>query len=80
MNKPLLMGTLLVMLYFPGMANPSNNYFTLKVESDNIEQKINLRILDVMGREVEAINNLSPNQTLQLGKNYLSGIYIAEVM
>ena len=48
--------------------------------SNNGQQKINLRILDMVGRQVETRNNLSPNQTLQLGKNYLPGIYIAQIM
>ena len=61
-------------------SNPSNNYFTLKIESDNYEQRINLKVLDLQGRLVEIKSNLSANQTQQLGSNYLPGVYIAEIL
>jgi len=67
-------------LVLRAIPNPSSNYFTLKIESDNNEQKINLRVLDLQGRLVEVKSNLSANQTLQLGSSYLPGVYIAEII
>lgn len=67
-------------LNLKAIPNPSNNYFTLKIESDNNEQKINLQVLDLQGKLVENKSNLSANQTLQLGRSYLPGVYIAQII
>jgi hypothetical protein len=67
-------------LQVKAMPNPSNNYFNLEIESDNTEQKISLRVLDLHGRLVETLNNLTANQTLQIGNNYSPGVYMAEIL
>ncbi|HLF47642.1 MAG TPA: T9SS type A sorting domain-containing protein, partial [Chitinophagaceae bacterium] len=59
--------------------NPSHTYFTLQIGSEIADQKISLRVLNLKGRVVETRNNLTTNQTLQLGNNYKPGVYIAEI-
>jgi hypothetical protein len=59
--------------------NPSRNYFTLKLQSDR-PGAINLRVLDISGRVVEARSGLVPNSTLQIGNAYPAGYFVAEIM
>lgn len=59
--------------------NPSRNYFTLHIETDNNKDKMSIRVSDVMGRIVETRNNLSGNQTLRFGNNLKAGIYFVEL-
>jgi hypothetical protein len=58
--------------------NPSNNYFTLKIET-SINEKIDLRVLDVTGRLIEEKKNVSASDILKLGERYINGVYIIEV-
>lgn len=60
--------------------NPASNYFQLKIESDKADQKISLRITDISGKLIEVRNNLSANQTIDIGKNYFRGVYIAQII
>jgi hypothetical protein len=60
--------------------NPSLSQFTIQVDSDNRADKINLRVLDLMGRTVQSFNNVVPNSTLQLGSTYRPGVYIVEMI
>jgi SprB repeat/Secretion system C-terminal sorting domain len=67
-----------VSLNFKAVPNPTSAYFTLQI-AGNATDKIKLRILDLNGREIEVRNNLNSGQIIQLGSNYRSGIYIAEL-
>jgi hypothetical protein len=60
--------------------NPSTAYFTLKVETNNLADRVMLRVMDVKGRLVETKQNVQPNQTLRIGDNYRPGIYFVEVV
>ncbi|TMI67933.1 MAG: T9SS type A sorting domain-containing protein [Bacteroidetes bacterium] len=60
--------------------NPSENVFTLQVESDNLKDKISLRIFDMAGRTIQTFTNLSPGQTLKVGSNYKIGVYFIDMM
>jgi hypothetical protein len=60
------------------MPNPSTTYFTLKIES-KYQTPVNLRVMDASGRVIEAKSKLSPNGTVQIGFNYASGTYYAEL-
>ncbi len=62
-----------------GLPNPSGNRFTLKVESDNINEKMTVRVVDVLGKVVEVRNNIFAGQTLQIGNNYRPGVYFVEI-
>jgi len=61
------------------MPNPSTSYFTLKLES-RYDQPVNLRVMDGRGRVVDARSKLGSNSTLQIGHNYSSGTYYAELI
>lgn len=61
------------------LPNPSTSYFTLKLES-KYDQPVNLRVLDGSGRVVDARSKLGSNSTLQIGQNYSSGTYYAELI
>lgn len=60
------------------MPNPSTTYFTLKFES-KYTTPLNLRVMDANGRVVDAKSKVAANSTLQMGANYASGTYYAEI-
>jgi uncharacterized repeat protein (TIGR03803 family) len=62
------------------LPNPSSNRFTLKVESDNIKEKLKVRVVDVSGKVIEVKTNVFAGQTLQIGSNYRPGIYMVEAI
>ena len=59
--------------------NPSSHYFTLNIQS-NSEKSINIRVLDVLGREVESRINVAHSTQVTIGHNYKTGVYLVEVM
>ncbi len=61
------------------MPNPSTTYFTLKFES-KYSTPLTLRVMDANGRVVDAKSKVAANSTLQIGANYASGTYYAEIM
>ncbi len=61
------------------LPNPSHSTFTLVIESKNV-QAVNIRILDINGREVSRMANLSANTLIKLGDNLRTGIYFAEAI
>ncbi|MBI2273886.1 MAG: HYR domain-containing protein [Bacteroidetes bacterium] len=61
------------------MPNPTTTHFTLKVES-KYQTAVNIRVLDANGRVIDAKSNVSPNSTFQLGANYQTGTYFAEMI
>jgi hypothetical protein len=58
--------------------NPSRNYFTIRINSDGAE-KINIKILDVLGRTVESRNNLAGSQVVRMGNALQPGVYYMTV-
>ncbi len=58
--------------------NPSNSYFTLKLES-KFNTPVNMKVLDASGRVVDARSKIVSNSTIQIGHNYSSGTYYAEM-
>jgi hypothetical protein len=59
--------------------NPSTTYFTLKIES-KYTTPVNLRVMDSRGRVVDAKSQLGSNSTIQIGHDYASGTYYAEMI
>ena len=57
------------------MPNPSASQFNLTVESNNKTDQIDMKVMDVQGKLIEARNNLLPGQTLRIGSNYRPGTY-----
>ena len=60
--------------------NPSTSQFIVQIESSNRDEKIQVRVMDLNGREVELFKNLSANQTIKLGNNYRPGMYVVEMI
>jgi trimeric autotransporter adhesin len=60
--------------------NPSTSQFNLQLQSSDRLQKVQVRVFDMSGRTVQQFNNLSANQTLQIGSNYRPGMYIVEMI
>ena len=59
--------------------NPSRNVFTIIAQTDNQNDKIELRIIDASGRIVEMIKNIRPNQSFSVGQDLKAGIYFVEL-
>ncbi|MDQ6608195.1 MAG: T9SS type A sorting domain-containing protein, partial [Bacteroidota bacterium] len=60
------------------LPNPSSNHFTLKLQTSSSE-KMNVRVMDILGRTVQTMFNLSANQTIEIGEAYHSGLYVVEL-
>lgn len=58
--------------------NPSWNYFTLSTQS-NSGERLQLRVLDALGRVIETRNEIVANSTFNIGHNFQTGIYFLEV-
>jgi hypothetical protein len=58
--------------------NPTHSYFTVQLPNA-INSAVNVRVMDVLGRVVEAKQNLAAGQTLRIGSGYKPGVYIVEV-
>ena len=63
-----------------GYPNPSNNQFTLKLESSNTRDEISLRIVDLYGRTIQTVKHIKAGQILQLGSEYRPGVYYVEML
>jgi len=59
--------------------NPSTTYFTLKIES-KYATPVSMRVMDGRGRVVDAKSEIGANSTIQIGHNYASGTYYAEMI
>lgn len=62
------------------LGNPTFSYFKLKLESNKVNEKITMRIVDVNGRLIEVKQNLLSGQLIELGSRYNQGVYFAEVI
>jgi hypothetical protein len=60
--------------------NPTFSYFNLNIAGNNAAGLVNVKVTDVLGRVVEAKQNLAPGQTLRIGSEYKPGVYIVQVM
>ena len=61
------------------LPNPSRKHFTVRIESSSGEL-LQLRVLDLMGRTVEARNGIAANTTFHIGNDLGPGIYFVEVV
>jgi len=61
------------------MPNPSTTYFTLKLES-KYATPVSMRVMDAAGRVVDARSEIGSNSTIQVGHNFSSGTYYAEMI
>lgn len=56
--------------------NPAAHSFNISLQSKDINEKIKLRVTDILGRIIDIRDGLHSGQTLNLGENYRAGIYI----
>jgi PKD repeat protein len=61
------------------LPNPSRNSFTLQLLG-KADEKMQVRVVDIIGRTVQQFNNLSAGQTLKIGADYKKGVYIVELV
>jgi len=61
------------------LPNPSRSSFTLSIESNN-ELPVNIRILDVLGKEINCFANISANSVIKIGDKLTTGFYLAEIV
>jgi hypothetical protein len=54
--------------------NPSRNHFVINIQSDSRE-KINISVVDLLGRTVERRNNLIGSQIVRMGSALQPGVY-----
>ena len=59
--------------------NPSPDNFTLHIETTEMVEKINVKVIDLSGRVLESRSNLTGEQTLRIGDNLKPGIYFVQL-
>jgi hypothetical protein len=62
------------------MPNPSSAYFNIRIQSENTEGRIMVRITDILGRTIEQFQNVPSTHVLRIGDNYKNGVYMVEVI
>ena len=60
--------------------NPSNSYFSVKVRTNNIKEKIVLQVYDVNGKMLDVRNSVSPGSSVRFGDLYRPGTYFVRVI
>jgi uncharacterized protein YjiK len=60
------------------LPNPSPNYFTLVIKSNN-NTTVSVNVTDVQGRAVERKTNVAANGTTQIGHKLAAGVYFVQV-
>jgi hypothetical protein len=62
------------------LPNPANYFFSVTIHSSNHDEKIALRVVDVLGRVVENRGSVTEGKTFKLGEMYRPGIYFVEIV
>jgi hypothetical protein len=65
-------------LQLKSLPNSATNGLAVLVTSDNVNEKISLRVIDPEGRLIERQNNVYSGQTYKVGSNIIPGIYYVE--
>jgi IgGFc binding protein/Bacterial Ig-like domain (group 1)/Secretion system C-terminal sorting domain len=68
------------LLQLKAIPNPSRNFFTLSLITNNKVDRINVRVLDMQGRVMESYNDFRNGQTIRLGYALRSGTYLVEMV
>lgn len=66
-------------LLVSALPNPSKNYFNLQI-TGSAGIHLQMKVYDVLGRNIESLSLSNPNQIVQLGNNYKPGIYLVEIV
>jgi len=61
------------------LPNPSRSSFTLSIESNN-DLPVNIRLLDIQGREINRLENIAANSNVKVGDKLNNGFYLAEIV
>lgn len=61
------------------MPNPSANYFTLDIKSNNLHP-VTVTITDVLGRVVSIKSDVASNSTIYVGHQYIPGVYFVQIL
>jgi trimeric autotransporter adhesin len=72
--------TPVISLAIKAYPNPSTSHFNMLIETEDRKTAINVRVLNISGKLVEVKRNIVAGQTIQLGNNYMPGMYIVEVI
>jgi len=59
--------------------NPSSDHFMLHIETTENVEKINVKVVDLLGRVVESRTNLAGDQTLRIGEDLKPGVYFIQL-
>ena len=59
--------------------NPSSDYFTVNLKSGS-EEKIKIQVVDISGRGIEKMIDITPNTTIQVGGKYHHGVYLMQAI
>ncbi len=59
--------------------NPSASSFNVTVQSPDVKEKIQLKVINIAGQMIET-KNINSGQTLRLGENYRSGSYVIQAI
>lgn len=62
------------------LGNPTLSKFVLKLESDDMNTPMTIKVVDVSGRILEVKQNIRPGQLVEFGTNYKLGTYFAEIV
>jgi uncharacterized delta-60 repeat protein len=67
-------------LQLKSLTNSATNGLSVMVISDNVNEKINLRVIDSEGRLIERQNNVYSGKTYRVDRNIIPGVYYVEAV
>jgi large repetitive protein len=59
--------------------NPTKSEFSIKVETSDLQNNIQFRVMDMLGRVIERKDNVLPNTLIKVGQHYRPGLFLIEV-
>ncbi len=58
--------------------NPTTTSFQITLKGGNPMQPVNMKVYNILGRQVEQRQNLQSGQSFRMGENYKLGLYLVE--
>ena len=58
--------------------NPSDNYFNLKLKSNNIVDKVDIQVMDITGKRVH-FNTFDSDLSYKFGERLQAGVYFVRI-
>ena len=59
--------------------NPTANFFTLNITSNDVKTNATVRVMDAVGRPLNRFAKVEIGSSVTFGQSYTSGTYYAEV-